>query len=117
MLFTGDGQVLVDPTPLQVAVALGEPATPPLDAYDLVIVGAGPAGLAAAVNAASEGISTLLLERTAPGGQAGTSSRIENYVGFPLGVTGAQLAARAFIQAIRLGAHTFGPVEVLALHP
>lgn len=117
VLLTGDGQILVQPTPLQVAVALGEPAAPQLTSYDLVIVGAGPAGLAAAVNAASEGICTLLVERTAPGGQAGTSSRIENYVGFPLGVTGAQLAARAFTQAVRLGAHTFGPVEVVTLQP
>lgn len=115
VLVTGDEQVLVDPTLLQVMVALGEPAAPRRSTYDLVIVGAGPAGLAAAVNAASEGLNTLLVERRAPGGQAGTSTLIENYVGFPDGVSGAELANRAFNQAVRLGCDTFGPVSVTAL--
>ena len=72
--------------------------------YDTVIVGAGPAGLAAAVYGASEGLSTIVVEREAPGGQAGTSSRIENYLGFPAGVSGDELANRALQQARRLGA-------------
>src|SRR5204863_422886 len=72
--------------------------------YDVVIVGAGPAGLAAAVHAASEGRRTIVIERAAPGGQAGTSSRIENYLGFPSGVSGEELASRALQQARRLGA-------------
>jgi thioredoxin reductase (NADPH) len=80
--------------------------------YDLVIVGAGPAGLAAAVYGASEGLKTLLLDRHAPGGQAGSSSKIENYLGFPTGVTGAELTRRAVAQAKRLGAELIVPLEV-----
>ena len=72
--------------------------------YDLVVVGAGPAGLAAAVYGASEGLSTVVLERTAPGGQAGRSMRIENYLGFPTGITGGELAERAVVQANKFGA-------------
>ncbi|MCC5947157.1 MAG: FAD-dependent oxidoreductase [Nitriliruptoraceae bacterium] len=117
VLVTGDGQVLVAPSLLQVAIALSEPSEPSRDRYDLVVVGGGPAGLAAAVNAASEGLATLVVERRAPGGQAGTSTRIENYVGFPDGVSGAELASRAFNQAVRLGCDTFGPVEVTRLEP
>ena len=83
-----------------------------LDVYDLVIVGAGPAGLAAAVYGASEGLRTLLLDRHAPGGQAGTSSRIENYLGFPAGVSGSELTRRAVTQAQRLGAEFLVPLEV-----
>ena len=82
------------------------------DVYDLVIVGAGPAGLAAAVYGASEGLRTLLLDRHAPGGQAGTSSRIENYLGFPAGVSGSELTRRAVTQAQRLGAEFLAPLEV-----
>ena len=81
------------------------------DVYDLVIVGAGPAGLAAAVYGASEGLRTLLLDRHAPGGQAGTSSRIENYLGFPAGVSGSELTRRAMTQAQRLGAEFLAPLE------
>jgi thioredoxin reductase (NADPH) len=73
--------------------------------YDLVVVGAGPAGLAAAVYGASEGLRTVVLESTAPGGQAGRSMRIENYLGFPIGITGSELAERAFVQANKFGAH------------
>jgi thioredoxin reductase len=80
--------------------------------YDLVIVGAGPAGLAGAVYGASEGLRTLLLDRHSPGGQAGSSSRIENYLGFPTGVSGSELTRRALTQATRLGAEFLVPVEV-----
>ncbi|MCO5945809.1 FAD-dependent oxidoreductase [Mucilaginibacter sp. RT5R15] len=80
--------------------------------YDVVIIGAGPAGLAAAVYGASEGLKTLLIERKAPGGQAGTSSRIENYLGFPAGLSGADLTRRAITQAMRLGAEFLSPQAV-----
>ena len=83
--------------------------------YDFVIVGGGPAGLAAAVYGASEGLKTLLVERSAPGGQAGMSSRIENYLGFPSGLTGADLARRAFTQAKRFGAEILSPQEAVGL--
>ncbi|MFD7656753.1 FAD-dependent oxidoreductase [Actinosynnema sp. NPDC059797] len=83
--------------------------------YDVVIVGGGPAGLAAAVYSASEGLSTLLLEAYVPGGQAGTSSRIENYLGFPAGVTGAELTRRAVAQARRFGAEVMAPVSAVSL--
>ena len=73
--------------------------------YDLIVVGAGPAGLAAAVYGASEGLNVLVLEGNAPGGQAGTSSRIENYLGFPMGISGQDLTGRAFVQAEKFGAH------------
>src|SRR5215468_10611234 len=93
------GAVLVNPTNAQVAEALGLEVRPAGQVYDVVIVGAGPAGLAAAVYAASEGLRTALLEREAFGGQAGTSSRIRNYLGFPDGVSGGELAQRAYQQA------------------
>ena len=80
--------------------------------YDVVVVGAGPSGLAAAVYGASEGLKTLIIERQTPGGQAGTSSRIENYLGFPTGLSGAELAYRAWTQAVRLGAEFLAPQEV-----
>ena len=73
--------------------------------YDLIVVGAGPSGLAAAVYGASEGLNVLVIESNAPGGQAGSSSRIENYLGFPMGISGQELAARAFVQAEKFGAH------------
>ncbi len=97
-----DGTPLVNPTNLQIAeqVGLKTQATQPF--YDLAIVGGGPAGLAAAVYGASEGLHTLLIEREAPGGQAGTSSRIENYLGFPSGLSGSDLARRAVAQATAL---------------
>jgi thioredoxin reductase (NADPH) len=93
------GAVLVNPTNAQVAEALGLEVRPAGQVYDVVIVGAGPAGLAAAVYAASEGLSTALLEQEAFGGQAGTSSRIRNYLGFPDGISGTELAQRAYQQA------------------
>ena len=99
------GAVLVDPTNAEVAAALGLDVRPADQAYDVVIVGAGPAGLAAAVYAASEGLRTALLEREAFGGQAGTSSRIRNYLGFPSGVSGTELAQRAYEQAWVFGTH------------
>jgi thioredoxin reductase (NADPH) len=99
-----DGKLVACPTHAQIAQAIGLSVTPAQTEYDVVIFGAGPAGLAAAVYGASEGLSTVLIEREAPGGQAGTSSRIENYLGFPFGVSGDELASRAFGQAKRLGA-------------
>jgi thioredoxin reductase (NADPH) len=99
-----DGSVVERPTILELAERLGVTGTPSADHYDLVIVGGGPAGLAAAVYGASEGLKTVLVEREAPGGQAGQSSRIENYLGFPTGLTGSDLARRATDQARRLGA-------------
>jgi thioredoxin reductase (NADPH) len=99
------GAVLVDPANAEVAEALGLVVRPAGQVYDVVIVGAGPAGLAAAVYAASEGLRTALLEREAFGGQAGTSSRIRNYLGFPDGVSGGELAQRAYQQAWVFGTH------------
>jgi thioredoxin reductase (NADPH) len=99
-----DGSVLEQPTVLELAERLGVAGAPASDHYDLVIVGGGPAGLAAAVYGASEGLRTVMVEREAPGGQAGTSSRIENYLGFPTGLSGSDLARRATDQARRLGA-------------
>jgi len=98
-----------------VAARLGRPLSAAFDVYDLVIVGAGPAGLAAAVYGASEGLRTLLLDRHAPGGQAGSSSRIENYLGFPAGVSGSELTRRAVMQAQRLGAEFLVPLEAIGL--
>jgi thioredoxin reductase (NADPH) len=100
----GDGTSLVQPTSNDLATKLGMPRQAQQKFYDIVIVGAGPAGLAAGVYAASEGLGTLIVEGEAIGGQAGSSSKIENYLGFPRGISGADLADRAFIQAQRLGA-------------
>ncbi len=99
-----DGQALARPARAELTERLGLPSQPKADLYDVVIVGAGPSGLGAAVYGASEGLKTLLIERNAPGGQAGTSSRIENYLGFPTGLSGAELSHRAWSQAVRLGA-------------
>ncbi len=114
-LFLEDGSVLRNPELRQVAERLGRAVAAAHDLYDLVIVGAGPAGLGAAVYGASEGLRTLLLDRHAPGGQAGTSSRIENYLGFPAGVSGSELTRRAIAQAQRLGAEFLAPVEVMSV--
>jgi thioredoxin reductase (NADPH) len=111
-LFFGDGTALRNPEPRQVAERLGRSLSAALELYDLVIAGAGPSGLAAAVYGASEGLRTLILDRHAPGGQAGTSSRIENYLGFPAGVSGSELTRRAVAQAQRLGAELLVPLEV-----
>ena len=99
-----DGRRLMDATVQQVASGLGMVAAPLLSDYDITIVGAGPAGLAAAVYAASEGLRTIAIEAVAPGGQAGTTSMIENYLGFPQGISGSELATRASAQARRFGA-------------
>src|SRR4051795_9908231 len=99
-----DGSVLEKPSQLELAERLGIAVQPTQEHYDLVIVGGGPAGLAAAVYGGSEGLRTVLVEREAPGGQAGQSSRIENYLGFPAGLSGSDLARRATDQARRLGA-------------
>ena len=104
-----DGKTVVRPRLRRVAELLGVPTEPAAAEYDAVIVGAGPAGLAAAVYGASEGLRTIVIEREAPGGQAGTSSRIENYLGFPSGVSGDELASRALQQAWRLGARSSSP--------
>ena len=112
VLFFEDGSVLRDLDPRRVAERLGRSLSATFDVYDLVIVGAGPAGLAAAVYGASEGLRTLMLDRHAPGGQAGTSSRIENYLGFPAGISGSELTRRALTQAQRLGAESLAPLEV-----
>ncbi|PFG43034.1 thioredoxin reductase (NADPH) [Isoptericola jiangsuensis] len=84
---------------------------------DVAVVGAGPAGMAAAVGCASEGLSTVVVDATGPGGQAGTSSRIENYLGFPAGLSGADLATRAALQALKFGAHLLAPARVTAVEP
>jgi thioredoxin reductase (NADPH) len=114
-LFAEDGTVLRNPELRQVAERLGRSLSAAFDVYDLVIVGAGPAGLGAAVYGASEGMRTLLLDRHAPGGQAGSSSRIENYLGFPAGVSGSDLTRRALTQAQRLGAEFLAPLEVTGI--
>jgi thioredoxin reductase (NADPH) len=99
-----DGTRLVAPTVREIARAGRLPVDPEHDTYDVVIIGGGPTGLTAAVNGAAEGLRTLVVERFAPGGQAGTSTRIENYTGFPFGVSGDELASKAMRQARRLGA-------------
>jgi thioredoxin reductase (NADPH) len=110
-----DGSVLERPTVFELAERLGVANQPMTDHYDLVIVGGGPAGLAAAVYGASEGLSTVMVEREAPGGQAGTSSRIENYLGFPNGLSGSDLARRATDQARRLGAELLTVQDAVTL--
>ena len=110
-----DGSHLVAPTNLALAEKVGLQTRARLPFYDLAVVGGGPAGLAVSVYGASEGLRTLLVEQSAPGGQAGTSSRIENYLGFPSGVTGADLAQRASTQARRFGAELLTAQEVTAL--
>ncbi|MFE3580280.1 FAD-dependent oxidoreductase [Streptomyces vinaceus] len=110
-----DGAVLSAPSDTELAQRLGLATTASRPHYECVIVGAGPAGLAAGVYSASEGLSTLMLDSRAPGGQAGTSSLIENYLGFPSGLSGGDLTRRATIQASRFGAEILHPVEVVSL--
>lgn len=112
-----DGRLLVRPTTRQLAEAVGLQTRPASDAYDAIVVGGGPAGLAAAVYGASEGLRTLLVEREATGGQAGTSSRIENYLGFPTGLSGDDLGTRALEQAKRLGAEVLVTRKVCGFDP
>ena len=104
VILFGDGTALVQPTSTEMANKVGLRTQAQQEFYDVVVVGAGPAGLAAGVYGASEGLRTLVIEAAAPGGQAGSSSKIENYLGFPEGLSGAELAKRAFLQANRLGA-------------
>jgi thioredoxin reductase (NADPH) len=115
VVVTASGAVLEAPTNTDLAANIGLPTHAELPFYDLTIIGAGPAGLAAAVYGASEGLRTVLVERQAPGGQAGQSSRIENYLGFPAGVSGADLARRALTQARRFGAEIMTVQEACAL--
>jgi len=112
-----DGTTLVQPTPRELAEKIGLQTRPgPTDHfYDLVVIGGGPAGLAAALYGASEGLHTVLVERDAPGGQAGTSSRIENYLGFPNGISGADLARRATDQAKRFGVQFIAAQDVVEI--
>jgi thioredoxin reductase (NADPH) len=107
-----DGSHFFNPTLRQIGEKLGLKTRPQMPHYDLVIIGAGPAGLAAAVYGASEGLKTVTIERVAPGGQAGCSSRIENYLGFPAGLSGGDLARRAVAQARRFGAEILTPQHV-----
>ncbi|MFE5752762.1 FAD-dependent oxidoreductase [Streptomyces massasporeus] len=115
VVITPDGTPLVEPEAVDLAARVGLATTPTADFYDLVVIGGGPAGLGAAVYGASEGLRTVLVERSATGGQAGQSSRIENYLGFPDGVSGAQLTDRARRQATKFGAEILTAREVTAL--
>ena len=110
-----DGTHMEEPSSSELAEKIGLKTRAEMPFYDLIIIGGGPAGLAAAVYGASEGLSTLLIERQAPGGQAGMSSNIENYLGFPSGLTGGNLARRAVTQAIRFGAEILTPQEVVGI--
>src|SRR6266481_4952160 len=115
VVITPDGDPLIAPTDAELASCVGLATTPSKDFYDLIVIGGGPAGLGAAVYGASEGLRTVLVERTATGGQAGQSSRIENYLGFPDGVSGAQLTERARRQATRFGAELLTTRDVISL--
>jgi len=115
IVITPDGKTLVKPSEAEVAAHVGLTTTPAADFYDLAVVGAGPGGLGAAVYGASEGLRTILVERRATGGQAGQSSRIENYLGFPDGVSGAQLTDRARRQAQRFGTELLTAQDVTCL--
>jgi len=115
VVITPSGDVLVEPTDAELAAKVGLGTEPAEEFYDLVVIGAGPAGLGAAVYGASEGLRTILIERTAAGGQAGQSSRIENYLGFPDGVSGNQLTDRARRQAAKFGAEFVTAREVVGI--
>jgi thioredoxin reductase (NADPH) len=115
VVITTDGEALVAPSPGEVASQVGLATAPERDFYDLVVVGGGPAGLGAAVYGASEGLNTVLVEKIATGGQAGQSSRIENYLGFPDGISGGQLTDRARRQARKFGAEVLTTCEAEAL--
>ena len=115
VVITVDGEVLVEPSDADLAARVGLATTPSAEFYDLVVIGGGPAGLGAAVYGASEGLRTVLVERMATGGQAGQSSRIENYLGFPDGVSGAQLTDRARRQAMKFGAELLTTRDVVGL--
>jgi thioredoxin reductase (NADPH) len=115
VVITPDGDPLIEPSDAELASRVGLATTPSKDFYDLIVVGGGPAGLGAAVYGASEGLRTVLVEQLATGGQAGQSSRIENYLGFPDGVSGAQLTDRARRQATKFGAEVLTTREVTGL--
>ena len=115
VVITPDGDPLIEPSDAELAARVGLATTPSKDFYDLIVIGGGPAGLGAAVYGASEGLRTVLVERTATGGQAGQSSRIENYLGFPDGVSGAQLTDRARRQATKFGAEVLTTRDVVGL--
>jgi thioredoxin reductase (NADPH) len=115
VVITPDGEPMVEPTDAELAARVGLATTPSKDFYDLIVIGGGPAGLGAAVYGASEGLRTVLVEQLATGGQAGQSSRIENYLGFPDGVSGAQLTDRARRQATKFGAEVLTTREVTGL--
>ena len=112
LVLFSDGSSLVEPNNVELAEKIGLQTQAEKPFYDLIIVGGGPAGLAAAVYGASEGLRTLMIEKEAPGGQAGTSSRIENYLGFPVGLSGGDLARRAVTQARRFGVEILTPQQV-----
>jgi thioredoxin reductase (NADPH) len=115
VVITPDGDPLVEPSDAELAARVGLATTPSQDFYDLIVIGGGPAGLGAAVYGASEGLRTVLVERLATGGQAGQSSRIENYLGFPDGVSGAQLTDRARRQATKFGAEVLTTRDVVGV--
>ena len=115
VVFLPDGSALVQPDVRTLAERIGMQLKPRMPFYDLVVIGGGPAGLAGAVYGASEGLRTILVESHAPGGQAGTSSQIENYLGFPSGISGSELARRAVTQAKRFGAEIVTPQEVVEI--
>jgi len=111
-----DGTLLKSPNEIEIAKKIGLNSTASEELYDVVIIGAGPAGLAAAVYGGTEGLKTLMIEKKAPGGQAGTSSRIENYLGFPSGLSGADLTRRALTQALRFGVELLSPCQVIDIN-
>lgn len=115
-VFLEDGSIVQSPSIQELALKIGLNPGLKNEIYDVVIIGAGPAGLAASVYGASEGLKTLLIERHSPGGQAGTSSRIENYLGFPSGLSGSELTRRALTQSTRFGAEFLSPQDVRAIH-
>jgi len=116
VVFCEDGTLLRTPSIQELAQKIGLNPALRNEVYDVVIIGAGPAGLAASVYGASEGLKTLLIERHSPGGQAGTSSKIENYLGFPSGLSGSELTRRALAQSTRFGAEFLSPQDVKAIH-
>src|SRR6478736_3150589 len=115
VIFFEDGTMIASPQIIDVAKRIGLNPEVKNEVYDVVVIGAGPAGLAASVYGSSEGLKTLLIERKAPGGQAGTSSRIENYLGFPTGLSGADLTRRAISQSVRFGTDFLSPQSVKAI--
>ncbi len=117
MIEFGGGRLLINPGLRELAQAAGVWRHCPTEEVDLAIVGAGPAGMTAAVYAASEGVSTIVLDRLGPGGQAGGSSKIENFIGFPNGLSGAELATRSVLQMLKFGAKMVAPVTVRANRP